>query len=299
MKELLTMWKSTQMIVLTVLIAAVYAAVIVPFKAIPLVPGFTEIRVAPILIPAASLLFGPAAAWGAAVGNLIADLFGTFGPGSLVGFVGNFFFGAVPYVLWGRLGPLSSGEEPSMTSPRQILEFCLLVGVAGLANAAILGWGLELLRFFPFTVLGTIVAINNVLVPVLLGWLLLRLLYGRVSRMGLLWTDVMRPEEIGGGRSDGAASTGARIGTHILALSGTAAMVVGALGGWFTGMALSLGAGGRLGLPGFGQTGGDTSVIAGVAPFMLLLLLALLLCRSRPELFGSGGSRAAPKGGSP
>jgi len=259
------------MVVLTVLIAAIYAAVIVPFKAIPLVPGFTEIRVAPILVPAASLLFGPAAAWGAAFGNLISDLFGTFGPGSVVGFVGNFFFGAIPYVLWGRLGPLSSGEPPDMTSGRQILEFVLLVVVAGLANAAVLGWGLEILRFFPFTVLGTIVAINNVLVPALVGWLLLRLLYGRVRRMGLLWTDVMSADEIGQGR----------------ALVGTLCMVVGAVGGWIVGTMVSLGAGGQLGMPGFGQPGGEAGVITSVAPFMALLVLGLLLCRSRPELFGA------------
>jgi energy-coupling factor transport system substrate-specific component len=270
MRELVTMWKSTQMVVLTVLVAAVYAAVIVPLKAIPLVPGFTEIRVAPALIPVASLLFGPAAAWGAAFGNLIADFFGTFGPGSIPGFVGNFFLGAVPYVLWGRLGPLSSGQEPAMTSGRQIAEFLLLVVISALAGATMIAWGLEVLRFFPFTVLGTIIAFNNILVPGVVGWVLLRLLYRRVKRMGLLWTDVMRKEDIGTGR----------------AALGTLLMVSGAVGGWTVGMLTSAGAGGRLGMPGFGQEGGDTGVIGAVAPFVGLLLLSLLLCRARPELFG-------------
>jgi energy-coupling factor transport system substrate-specific component len=270
MRELVTMWKSTQMVVLTVLVAAVYAAVIVPLKAIPLVPGFTEIRVAPALIPVASLLFGPAAAWGAAFGNLIADFFGTFGPGSIPGFVGNFFLGAVPYVLWGRLGPLSSGEEPAMTSGRQIAEFLILVVISALAGATMIAWGLEVLRFFPFTVLGTIIAFNNILVPGVVGWILLRLMYRRVKRMGLIWTDVMRKEDIGTGR----------------AALGTLLMVSGAVGGWSVGMLTSAGAGGRLGMPGFGQEGGDPGVIGAVAPFVGLLLLSLPLCRARPELFG-------------
>ena len=273
MRELVTMWRSTQMIVLTVLIAAVYAAVIVPLKAIPLVPGFTEIRVAPAILPVASLLFGPAAAWGAAFGNLIADFFGTFGPGSLPGFVGNFFLGAAPYVLWGRLGPLSSGQEPAMTSGRQVLEFLILVVVSALAGATMIAWGLEVLRFFPFTVLGTIIAFNNILVPGVVGWILLRLLYRRVKRMGLIWTDVMPRDEIGTGR--GAL--------------GAATLVVGAVGGWTVGMITSAGAGGRLGIPGFGQPGGDPTVVSAVAPFIGLLLLSLLLCRARPELFGEGG----------
>lgn len=271
MRELITMWKSTQMIVLTVLIAAVYAAVLVPFKAIPLVPGFTEIRVAQIIPPVAALLFGPAAAWGTAFGNLIGDFFGTFGPGSAFGFVGNFFLGAIPYVLWGRLGPLSSGDEPSMKSGKSIVEFIALVAISGIACAAIIAWGLEVLRFFPFTVLGTIIAINNVLLPAIIGWLVLRLLYDRVKSMGLIWTDVMAPGDVSTGR--------AGIGTLL--------MVVGGVGGWLVGMLVSAGAGGAFGMPGFGQEGGEMGVIAAVAPFMVLMVIALLLCRPRPELYGT------------
>jgi len=105
MKELISMWKNTRMIVLTALTAAVYAAILIPFKvAIPLVPGFTEIRPANVIPVVFSLMFGPAAAWGCAFGNLIGDAFGTFGPGSLFGFVGNFLMGFIPYKLWQAFG---------------------------------------------------------------------------------------------------------------------------------------------------------------------------------------------------
>jgi len=45
--------------------------------------------VAQVIPPVASLLFGPAAVWRTAIGNLIGDLFGTFGLGSLFGFSGR------------------------------------------------------------------------------------------------------------------------------------------------------------------------------------------------------------------
>jgi energy-coupling factor transport system substrate-specific component len=259
------------MIVLAVLVAAIYAAVLIPFKAIPLVPGFTEIRVAQVVPPVASLLFGPAAAWGSAFGNLIADFFGTFGLGSLFGFIGNFFLGAVPYVLWGRLGPLSAGGPPAMRGGRQVLEFIVLVVLSALACAAIIAWGLEVLGIFPFTVLGTIIAINNSLLPALVGPFLLRLLYDRVRRMGLLWTDVMAADDIGSGPAG----------------LGSALMVIGAVGGWLVGMVVAAGLGGAFGMPGFGQfgRGGAADVIWGVTPFMIMLALALLSCRPRAELY--------------
>src|SRR4028118_2159566 len=77
MKEVFTMWRYTQMVVLVALSAAIYAAVLIPFKGFPLVPGYIEIRPANAFPVVFGLLFGPAGAWGAAIGNLIGDFFGT------------------------------------------------------------------------------------------------------------------------------------------------------------------------------------------------------------------------------
>ncbi len=76
MKEIFTMWKNTRMVVLVSVSAAVYAAVLIPFKVATIIPGFTEIRPAMVLPIIFSFLFGPAGAWGAAFGNLIGDFFG-------------------------------------------------------------------------------------------------------------------------------------------------------------------------------------------------------------------------------
>ena len=270
MRELVTMWKNTRMIVFTILLAAIYAAVLIPFKAIPLVPGFTEIRVAQVIPPVASLLFGPAAAWGTAFGNLIGDFFGTFSVASLFGFIGNFFLGAIPYALWGRI---TANEEPAMRNARQVIGFVVVTVVSAVACAAVIAWGAEVLRLFPFTVFGTIIAINNAVLPAIVGPILLGLLYGRVKRMGLLWTDVMEPEDI--------ASTGP------VAL-GTAALTIGAVGGWLVGMLVGAGLGLPFGIPGFGAAAqsGQAAVIWTVLPFMVLLVLGLFTARARPEALG-------------
>ena len=139
--DIFGVWRETRLIVLVAQTAAIYAAVLIPFKVgIPLIPGFAELRPANALPIVASLLFGPAAAWGAGFGNLIGDCFGTLSPASLFGFAGNFFYGYVPYLLWGRLGPLSSGKDPVLRSWRQWPEFVLVCAVASIVCAAIIGW---------------------------------------------------------------------------------------------------------------------------------------------------------------
>ena len=75
MREVFTMWRHTKMVVLVALPAGVYAAILIPLKAVPLIPGITEIRPANVVPVVFSLLFGPAAAWGSAFGNLIGDFF--------------------------------------------------------------------------------------------------------------------------------------------------------------------------------------------------------------------------------
>jgi energy-coupling factor transport system substrate-specific component len=282
MRELVTMWRNTRMIVLTALIAAVYAAILIPFKAIPIVPGITELRVAQVIPPVASLLFGPAAAWGTAIGNLIGDFVGgTFGLGSVFGFIGNFLLGAVPYMLWGRLGPLSSGEEPTMKGSKQVTEFIILVIGSGIACAFMIAWGLELTGLYPFTVLGPIIAINNVLVAAILGPILQGLLYPRVKRWGLLWADVMEPGDIGTGSTGGLAAW---------------LMLVGAVAGWALCLSLSLSGGNLIFVKEmFAQArlkGGSMNVVLAGLPFLLAMLAALFLGRARTDLTGSGRKAA-------
>ena len=191
--ELAHVWRDTRLIVLVAQIAAIYAAILIPFKiGIPLIPGFAELRPANAIPIVTSLLFGPAAAWGSGFGNIIGDCFGTLGPASFFGFLGNFFFGYIPYLLWGAMGPLSSGQPPLVRSWRQGLEFGIICVVASGVCAGIIGWGVELLGLLPFSILAPAIFVNNMVMGFLLAPPLLLFLYPRVKRWGLLYTDIRK-----------------------------------------------------------------------------------------------------------
>ena len=253
MREVITMWRHTKMVVLVALTAGVYAAILVPLKGIPLIPGVTEIRPANVIPVVFSLLFGPAAAWGAAFGNLIGDFFGTLGLGSIFGFVGNFFYGLVAYKLWGKMGPLSSHQPLDSRSGRSVLEYLLLAFLASAVCAAFIAWGLELVGIVPFGVVGPIIFLNNFLAAAVLGPFLLWLLYPRAKRWDILWTEIMEPGEISRGAHP---------------LLGALLMWVGGGGGLLVGIALSTGL--NLGVGGLG-------VVASVLPCLLLFVLGCLL----------------------
>lgn len=191
MKDAILMWRDTRMVVLTALIAATYAAVMIPFKVFVLVPGYTEFRPGVVIPVVFSLMFGPAAAWGAGMGNLIGDILGgMLGPGSAFGFVGNFLLGYVPYKVWGRMGIFSSGGEPTIR-PGWIGEYLLAAGLASAVCGTFIAWGLDMLGLVPFVVLSNLISTPNFLLSGVLGPPLLAALYPRVKKWGLLYRDIM------------------------------------------------------------------------------------------------------------
>jgi energy-coupling factor transporter ATP-binding protein EcfA2 len=193
-RQLFDVWSDTRQLVLTAQIAAVYAAILIPFKVgIPLIPGFSELRPANAIPIVASLLFGPPAAWGSAFGNIIGDFFGTLGPGSFFGFIGNFCYGYIPYLLWGRLGPFSSHQELGQWSWRQGFEFVLVTFAASVTIALVIGWGVDLLGLVPFLILAPAIFFNNFLMALLLAPPLLYFLYPRAKRWGLTYQDLIAP----------------------------------------------------------------------------------------------------------
>lgn len=230
MKEVFKMWKSTKMVVLVALCAGLYAALLIPFKAIVLIPGITEVRPASALPIVFGLLFGPAGAWGSAIGNLIGDFFGSLGVGSIFGFFGNFMFAYVPYKIWQNLGIVNKDDaEPNLKSGRKVVAFIVAALGGSLSCALIIGWGLELLGMVPFAALGAIISANNSVPSIILGIPLLLVLYPRIKKWDLLWTDIMPEEDLP--QTSGRARTGSII------------MVLGIAFGMIGGFAVALGAG--------------------------------------------------------
>jgi energy-coupling factor transport system substrate-specific component len=198
MKDAILMWRNTKMVVLTALIGATYAAVMVPFKVFILVPGYTEFRPGVVIPVIFSLMFGPAAGWGAGIGNIIGDIAGAqFGPGTAFGFVGNFLLGYVPYKVWGRMGIFSSKGEPTMR-PGWIGEYVLAALVASGACATFIAWGLDMMGLQPFVVMSNLILTPNLVLSGVLGPPLLAALYPRVKKWGLAYADT----ELASGRVD-------------------------------------------------------------------------------------------------
>jgi energy-coupling factor transport system substrate-specific component len=256
MREIVTMWGNTRMVVLAALTAALYAALLIPFKPIPIIPGFTEIRPAVAVPLVFGYLFGPAGAWGSGLGNVIGDFFGgTLSLGSLFGFFGNFLFALVPYKLLAP--PPAAGPAPAW---RQTALFAAAAVPASAVCAATVGWGVDLLGLVPFAALGAVIFVNNLLVGLTLGPVLLRLVQPRVAAWHLLWTDVMEVPARGAGRR--------RLGGTLI--------WAGAVGALAAGLAISTGmAGGELFRFGVGSS--SAGVAAGVPPLLLLFLLGVLL----------------------
>ncbi len=270
MKEVITMWKNTRMIILVALSAAIYAAFLIVFKGgIPIVPGITEVRPANVFPPVFSLLFGPAGAWGSAIGNLIGDLFGgTLGIGSIFGFVGNFFLGFIPYKMWGSVFGLTSDDvSPTTNSAKKIAAFEIVALVASAACGIIIAWYLDIAAIVPFAFLSVTITINNFAAAVVLGPILLSLLYPRVKRWGLIWTDIMDVEEVAVGKARNL---------------GSILMIVGAIGGLVVGLLVAAGVAGQT-VYGFTGEQSQVAVWASVLPFLLLIVVASVMLSGREQ----------------
>ncbi len=211
------------MVVLSAICAALYAAVLVPFKVVPLIPGVTEMRPANAIPVVCSFMFGPAAAWGAGIGNMIGDFFGGVGPADIFGFFANVVYGYVPYKVWQVMAP---GEPPIIRSPLTAAKFVIACLLASTFCADIVGWGENLLALRPFLMLGNAIVFNNMLAAILLGPFLLAAIYPRVKAGHLLYEDLMPEHQV-------LPSKTAWLGMLLL--------TAGVLGAWLTGNLISTG----------------------------------------------------------
>ena len=258
MKEVFTMWRHTQMVVLVALSAAIYAAVLIPFKGFPIIPGAVEIRPANVFPVVFGLLFGPAGAWGAAIGNLIGDFFGTLSPGSIGGFVGNFFLALLPYKMWAAYFRRDENLETNVDSGKKLAVYVAVALLASMAGAVIIAWWVAVLGIFPFLATLVLIVSNNAIMAIVLGPILLLALYPRVKQWGLLWTEIMNPEEVSASR---------------LQKVGNVLVWVGGVGGVAVGVILSL----------TGVASG-VGITLGLLPFLLLILVGSFILGGREQV---------------
>jgi energy-coupling factor transport system substrate-specific component len=194
MKEIFSMWKNTRMIILTAVCAAIYSAALLAFKtAIPLIPGITEVRVGNIFPMPFGLMFGPAGAWGSAIGNLIGDIFGgTLTPSSLAGFVGNFLVGYLPYTLWTTLVPFHQKIFYwEVQTWLNWVAYFLIAFISSTACAVVISVFVDFMGVVPYNVLVKIITLNNTLGS-FIGLILLTSVFKLVKdHLHLYWGDVL------------------------------------------------------------------------------------------------------------
>lgn len=229
MKELFSLWKHTKMVALVALSAALYAAILIPFKGFQIMPGI-DLRPSTVIPPVVGILFGPAGAWGCAIGNLVGDFFGTIGIGSIFGFIGNFFFAFAAYKIWYQMPFVAKDNKQIVNSGSKVAKYVLVAIGAAAALTSSLDWGLSgALSMLPYKVITPIVFPNNLVAALILGIPLLALVYKRLKRWGLIFTDIMDPSEV--------TAPGNTVLAHILIWVG----LIGSIGiSMFMGLAMKI-----------------------------------------------------------
>lgn len=166
--------------------ALAYALLLVPFKQFPIMVGITELRPANFIPVAFGIMFGPAAAWGSALGNLIGDMFGTLSAGSAFGFVGNFIFAYVSYAVWNFI--VKKGEPVTMNQ-QQLMAFWLAGFAASFACALVISAGILMVGMESISksiILLVFITLNNFAPALLIGPIAMKLFYEKAKKAGLV-----------------------------------------------------------------------------------------------------------------
>ena len=191
------MFKYASMIKSLAFCAATFACLSVLFKnSIVIVPEVTEIRICNIVAVCYGIWFGPAGAWGCALGNLVGDLGGSLTILSIGGFAANFFSAYIPYKIWESMGAHYGEhrlERPSMQSKKWALRY-LLAGLASVvACALILAITFDLGNSMSAIDAFVLIFCNN-MAATLVGMILYVIMAKIPSKVLPYWRDMMRCE---------------------------------------------------------------------------------------------------------
>jgi energy-coupling factor transport system substrate-specific component len=183
------MWKKPKMVALVLLTAVLYVGSLFPFRGFTMFGGYADFGRFGVGIPVAfSFLFGPAAAWGAAIGNILHDVAqNQVDPSSFFGFVGNFVLGYVPYKVW----ITCTKQKPDLRSLKKVALYVGIVLLACVLCGLVIGWGLYWLGYTPFMPTTAIIALTNALWAVTVGAVVLAVSYHCVAKHNLLYTDLL------------------------------------------------------------------------------------------------------------
>jgi hypothetical protein len=185
MFDIVSMWKSPKMVKYVLLTAGLYFAALYPFQALTFFEGYADFGRVGVGIPIAfSFFFGPAVAWGAAIGNIICDIaICHVDLSSFFGLLGNFLLGYIPYKLWSGI----TDQKPDL---RNFRKFVLFMGVAVIASiicGLVIALGLFSLGYTPFLPTLLVISVTNSIWAIIIGGLILFLAYNFFSKHNLIY----------------------------------------------------------------------------------------------------------------
>jgi hypothetical protein len=193
MHELLSVWIDRRGLKLIAANAVVYALVLIPFNQFQLEVAGIPFRPAAAIPVVCGIFFGPAAAWGLGIGNIVGDVFGSWSLMSIIGFLINFMYPYLAYLLWHRF---MRGKEEKMDAYTLVI-FWIVTLVATFVCMTLLAAGGTVFFHRPFESKFIQYYTNSILFAMLVGPLLFRVLFEPLARRRLMYGE--KWEEIRGG----------------------------------------------------------------------------------------------------
>jgi energy-coupling factor transport system substrate-specific component len=149
--------------------------------------------------------------------------------------------------------------EQNVNSGKKLAIYFAVAFLASTVCALIIAWFLALLRLLPFTIGLISIISNNTIMSIVLGPVLLLALYPRVKRWGLLWTEIMEPEEVSASNLRG---------------TGNVLVWVGGIGGAAVGLILSL----------TGASPMGAGVGLALIPFLIVIVVGAFMLGGREQV---------------
>ena len=145
----------------------IYLVFAIPFKAMDLIPGFTDVRPVSALASIYGIFYGPSGCLACAIGNLICDIIDdALRWSSLAGLSANFLGPFTIWFLWKRLGkhPFALRTIPDLAFHTLVIFLAAILQVAIITPAVAYAYPEVNARLF-----ACIVMCNSTVFPIFLG----------------------------------------------------------------------------------------------------------------------------------
>ncbi len=162
-----------------IMLIIIYLILAFPFKALEIIPGFTDVRPVNMLVPVFGIFFGIPGCLVFVFGNLFMDFVSdSIRWSSIAGLIANF---VGPYFIYKYYNKIS--KKPfSLRKGREILTFLLISFIAAVLEAAIITPSVAIIypevdaKLFALTVVA-----NTFIFPVLFGMPIIMLMHNELG----------------------------------------------------------------------------------------------------------------------